>query len=269
MLQIEVIPVLSDNYAYLLIDDTTRVAAAVDPVDADKVLARAQALGVKITTILTTHSHWDHAGGNEALVERLTEPSLVVVGGVDDNVPMVTREVTTGDRIAVGTLEIQVFHTPCHTRGHVLYLCEDALFTGDTLFIAGCGRFFAGSPAEMHHALNGVVASLPDATRVFCGHEYTLSNLRFAAHVEPANEAVQRKLAWAQQQTQAGVPTIPSTVADERATNPFLRVAHTDVQRFVVAECGVDSALAARDPVAVMGALRAAKDTFGLGKGKI
>ncbi|KAJ0401956.1 hypothetical protein P43SY_002003 [Pythium insidiosum] len=269
MLQVEVIPVLSDNYAYLLIDDSTRVAAAVDPVDADKVVARAQALGVTITTILTTHSHWDHAGGNEALVERLQKPSLVVVGGVDDDIPMVTREVTTGDRIAVGALEIEVFHTPCHTRGHVLYLCEGALFTGDTLFVAGCGRFFAGSPAEMHHALNGVVAALPDTTRVFCGHEYTLSNLRFAAHVEPANDAVQRKLAWAQRQTSAGTPTIPSTVADERATNPFLRVAHADVQRFVVAHCGVDAAQAARDPVAVMGALRAAKDSFGLGKGKI
>jgi hydroxyacylglutathione hydrolase len=239
------------------------VAAAVDPVDADKVYAEAKQRGVRIDTVLTTHSHWDHAGGNESLVELVAKEeqrTLQVIGGNDDGVPSVTREVGHGDSVQVGSLSVSVFHTPCHTRGHVLYLCDGALFTGDTLFVAGCGRFFVGTPDEMHYALNEVVAKLPPATQIYCGHEYTVSNLRFAAHVEPQNQAIQKKLAWAIERTTAELPTIPSTVAEELETNPFMRVQQPAVQVF---------ASGAQDPVEVMRVLRTTKDSFGVGKGKI
>ncbi|DAZ98741.1 TPA: hypothetical protein N0F65_003797 [Lagenidium giganteum] len=256
------VPVLSDNYAYLLIDRNQRIAAAIDPVEPEKVVAAAKAQNVQIRMILTTHSHWDHAGGNEALRDLIKAHEGVdipVIGGNDDNVPAVTREVGHDEHIQLGSLDIRVLHTPCHTRGHVLYLCDDVLFTGDTLFIAGCGRFFAGTPAEMHHALNEVVAPLRLKTKIYCGHEYTYSNLRFAAHVEPENEAVQKKLAWAKAQQEANLPTIPSTIGDELETNPFMRVNKPAVQKFT----------GAHDSVDVMRELRAAKDQFGIGKGKI
>lgn len=243
------------------------MAAAIDAVEPEKVLARAKQLGVTITTILTTHSHWDHAGGNASMKELAEQQqgsqlSVPVIGGKGDDVQDVTLEVEHGEVVRVGDLEVRVFQTPCHTRGHVLYLCGDALFTGDTLFVAGCGRFFSGTPAEMHHALNGVIASLPVSTKVYCGHEYTASNLRFAAHVEPENAAVRTKLEWAVEQSKRGEPTVPSTLADELATNPFMRVHEPAVQQFAVGGASTDLA-------AVMGALRSAKDQFGIGKGRI
>lgn len=238
------------------------MAAAVDPVDASKVYAAAKEQNVSIATILTTHSHWDHAGGNHDLVKLIQKEegrSIDVVGGPGDAVEAATREVTTGDSVSVGSLTVDAFFTPCHTRDHVLYHCQDALFTGDTLFVAGCGRFFSGTPAEMHHALNEVVAILPAETKIYCGHEYTASNLRFAEHVEPNNQAVKQKLAWALQKTAAGEPTIPSTVAEELATNPFMRVDQPDVQKFAGSSV----------PTAVMGVLRSRKDNFVVGKGSL
>ncbi|RLN15373.1 hypothetical protein BBJ28_00007891 [Nothophytophthora sp. Chile5] len=267
-MEIVAVPVLHDNYAYLLIDSKHRtlvsflIHSALDPVDAGAVYARASELNVKLTAILTTHIHWDHAGGNLALKRLVLQKEgrqLKVVGGQGDDVPGATRHAHHGETIALGDLTVRVLATPCHTRGHVMYCCQDALFTGDTLFVAGCGRFFSGSAAEMHHALNEVVASLPKDTKVFCGHEYTVSNLRFAAHVEPDNAAIQEKLAWATIQTAKGESTIPSTIAEELATNPFMRIHHSSVQTFVGGET---------DPAVVMGKLRAAKDGFNGGGGK-
>ncbi|GMF21699.1 unnamed protein product [Phytophthora fragariaefolia] len=258
-MQVELVPVLSDNYAYLLIDAPTRVAAAVDPVDAEKVYARAQELQLTISSILTTHSHWDHAGGNTSLRDLIREREgreIPVVGGPGNAVEAQSQIVTDGDVVTLGGLSIAVHFTPCHTRDHVLYHCQDALFTGDTLFVAGCGRFFSGNPKEMHHALNEVVAKLPEMTKIYCGHEYTASNLRFAAHVEPENEAVLKKLQWALEKTKAGEPTIPSTVKEELETNPFMRVTVPAVQKFA----------GEKDPVEVMGIVRAAKDGFVIGK---
>lgn len=239
------------------------VAAAVDPFDAKKVYDAAQAQNVNIALILTTHSHFDHAGGNRALTELIQareSRSIPVVGGPGEGaVEAVTRQVTTGDSVAVGSLSVDVLFTPCHTRDHVLYHCQDALFTGDTLFIGGCGRFFSGVPAEMHHALNEVVAKLPAETKIYCGHEYTASNLRFAAHVEPENAAVKQKLDWALRKTAASEFTIPSTVAEELETNPFMRVDQPAVRAFAKSD----------DPVAVMGALRFAKDNFVVGNNSL
>ncbi|OWZ20116.1 Hydroxyacylglutathione hydrolase [Phytophthora megakarya] len=236
------------------------VAAAVDPVDAEKVYTRAKELQVTISMILTTHSHWDHAGGNRDLVELIQKREnrqIPVVGGPGNAVEAQTQTATDGDVLKLGALDVKVYFTPCHTRDHVLYHCEDALFTGDTLFIAGCGRFFSGNPAEMHYALNEVVAKLPEQTKIYCGHEYTSSNLRFAAHVEPDNEMVQKKLTWAMEKTQKGEPTVPSTVKEELETNPFMRVTDAGVHKFANGE---------KDPVKVMGIVRAAKDSFVIGK---
>ncbi|TDH74437.1 hypothetical protein CCR75_001473 [Bremia lactucae] len=259
-MEVELVPVLTDNYAYLLIDPITRVAAAVDPVNAEKVYTRAKGLQVIISMILTTHSHWDHAGGNQNLLDLIAKNehrSIEVVGGPVQAVEAQTQTVTDGDVLKVGNLDVQVYYTPCHTRDHVLYHCQDALFTGDTLFIAGCGRFFSGSPKEMHHALNKVVAKLPKATKIYCGHEYTASNLRFAVHVEPTNKAAKEKLVWAIEKTRGGEPTVPSTIKEELATNPFMRVTERTVQKFAKGE---------NDPVKVMEFLRAAKDKFKIGK---
>ncbi|OQR98047.1 hypothetical protein ACHHYP_09259 [Achlya hypogyna] len=251
MAQVVVIPVLSDNYAYLLVDEATRTAAAVDPVEPAKVLAVAQARGLRLTHVLTTHSHFDHDGGNEEMLALL--PELVVVGGKNDRASAVTLEVDHNDVIAVGSLEVRVLYTPCHTPGHVLYMCDGNLFTGDTLFIAGCGRFNGGTPSQMHHALNTVVASLPGDTKVYCGHEYTRNNLSFAAAVEPANEAIASKIKWTATQT----VTVPSTITSELETNPFLRVDKPAVQAYTKAT----------NPIEVMGRLRELKNAFGNGAG--
>jgi len=250
------VPVLSDNYAYLIVDENSKVAAAVDPAEPEKVLSAAHDAGVNIVSILCTHHHWDHAGGNAAMIKAL--PNLQVYGG-DQRIPEVTHMVTEGQTFTIGALPVRVHFTPCHTTGHVLYEVSPAdgsrphaLFTGDTLFVAGCGRFFEGTAQQMVHALIDVVAALPKDTLVYCGHEYTEKNLQFASLVEPHNTAVAKKLAWATLQKSAGHPTVPSTVGEELTYNPFLRVHETAVKE----------STRASDPVEVMAELRKRKDNF-------
>lgn len=179
-LTVHEVPCWKDNYAYLLVNEATKDCAAVDPVEADKVKAKADELGLTIRAILTTHHHADHAGGNEDLRRLLQndQPGLPIYGG-DDRILALTNPVGQGDIIHLGRdeqrLDIQVLSTPCHTRGHVLYSAHGAedspvLFTGDTLFVAGCGRFFEGDGDQMHNALNKIIAGLPLTTRIFCGH---------------------------------------------------------------------------------------------------
>lgn len=251
-MRIEIVPIFMDNYAYLLIDEASGVAAAVDPAEPEPVLAALERAGVRLSHVLCTHHHYDHSAGNEAMVARF--PDAVVVGGKIDaeRIPKLGVAVSGGDRVAVGGLSVEVLDVPCHTLGHVAYRVGDALFSGDALFVAGCGRFFEGDAAQMHHSLNTVLAALPDETRVFCGHEYTVGNLEFAAHVEPTNEAIAHKLAWARAQLAAGRPTVPSTLGEERATNPFLRVCEASIQ----------AAMGSRDPVETMARLREAKNAF-------
>jgi len=241
-MRIEVVPALSDNYMYLLVDDITGECAAVDPVEPDKFLQQTGLQkghggdGLKLTTVLTTHHHLDHAGGNEKIVKLV--PGLMVCGG-DERVNALTKKVTHGDTIKLGSLDVTCLFTPCHTSGHICYYVTDgsqenarspAVFTGDTLFIAGCGRFFEGSAEQMNHALNFVLASLPHNTRIYCGHEYTVTNLKFAHQVEPQNTAVVNKLHWAEHQLAKNVPTVPSTIEEELTYNPFMRVAQSSVQ---------------------------------------
>ncbi|XP_054712648.1 hydroxyacylglutathione hydrolase, mitochondrial-like [Uloborus diversus] len=254
-MKVKILPALDDNYMYLIIDEVTKNAAIVDPVEPKKVLEAVAEEGVELTTILTTHHHWDHAGGNSELVQL--KKGLKVFGG-DANIAALTDRVSHGNEFKVGSLEVKCLLTPCHTKGHVCYFVEDksggppAVFTGDTLFSAGCGKFFEGTPDQMYTALVKILGSLPDNTQVYCGHEYTANNLLFAAHVEPNNGVIHHKLIWAKNKKSAGEPTVPSTIGDEKSFNPFMRVNEADVQKHT----GVS------DPVAVMGKLRDQKNNF-------
>ncbi|KAJ4831383.1 Hydroxyacylglutathione hydrolase cytoplasmic [Turnera subulata] len=240
------VPCLEDNYAYLIIDEATKEAAAVDPVEPDKILNAAADHGVQLTSVLTTHHHWDHAGGNEKMRELI--PGIKVYGGSVDNVKGCTHKLENGDKFTIGAhLNVLALHTPCHTKGHISYYVtgkedeDPAVFTGDTLFIAGCGKFFEGSAEQMYQSLCVTLSSLPKPTQVYCGHEYTVKNLLFAQTVEADNEKIQQKLAWAQQQRKQGLPTIPSTIEEEMETNPFMRVDLPDVQAKVGCQSPVEA----------------------------
>lgn len=215
------IPQLMDNYAYLVIDEDTREAGIVDCAEADAVLAAVAREGVKLTAILPTHHHYDHVGGNADLLAAL--PDLAVYG-FDDRIPGLTRQVRDGDRIRVGTLEARVIFIPAHTTGHIAYYFEGnrSVFTGDTLFAAGCGRLFEGDAAMMIASLSKLI-TLPDETAVYFGHEYTEKNLRFARTLEPDNADIRAKHEWAVAQNEKRVPTTPTSIASEKATNPFFR----------------------------------------------
>ena len=230
-LRVERIPTLRDNYTYLLICEATGEAAVVDAPEAEPVVRRVAASGARVAKILSTHHHPDHSAANPELAKRYAVP---VFGHVSDaaRIPGFTDGLEEGDEVAVGAERARVLFIPAHTRGHVAYVFDGAVFCGDTLFAAGCGRLFEGDPAMMFASLRKL-AALPDATRVYCGHEYTESNLRFAAHVEPGNRAVAEKLARVRQiraqaasDWHAATPaemTVPSTIGEERATNPFVR----------------------------------------------
>lgn len=255
-MKIKILPALEDNYMYLIIDEESNKAAIVDPVEPKKVLAVASKEGIELTTVLTTHHHWDHAGGNTELLEL--KKDLVVYGG-DANIGGLTNQIKHGDEFSVGNLQIKCLLTPCHTKGHVCYFVTDvgnrsapAVFTGDTLFSAGCGKFFEGNADQMYTALIKILGSLPNETEVYCGHEYTANNLLYAAHVEPNNKVILDKLLWAKEKKGAGEPTIPSTIGAEKTFNPFMRVHEEDVQKHANVQ----------DPIAVMEALRNEKNMF-------
>ncbi len=217
------VPCLKDNFAYLLICEETGQAGVVDPSEAAPVLQAVQQARVELVAILNTHHHWDHIGGNKALLARL--PSLAVYGHASDKgrIDGQTQFLNTGDHFRIGKLEVRALHNPGHTTGAVSYVAQDAVFTGDTMFAAGCGRLFEGTPQMMHESLCTVIGGLPERTRVFFGHEYTEANLRFAAHVEPDNRDVRAKLEAVRTLRAAGRFTTPSTLAEEWRTNPFMR----------------------------------------------
>ena len=215
------IPQLMDNYAYLVVDPDTGQAAIVDCAEAEPVLRTVAQERVKLTAVLPTHHHFDHVGGNLDLLAA--QPGLAVYG-VDQRIPGLTQAVRDGDHVRVGSLDARVIFIPAHTTGHIAYYFsgQHAVFTGDTLFAGGCGRLFEGDAAMMIRSLSKLSA-LPDDTDVYFGHEYTEKNLRFALTLEPHNAALEKKHAWAQAQNRQGGTTTPTTIASEKATNPFLR----------------------------------------------
>ncbi|HKY07605.1 MAG TPA: hydroxyacylglutathione hydrolase, partial [Candidatus Binatia bacterium] len=222
------IPLLRDNYAYLLVCEKTKSAAIIDPSEADPVLNRIDQEQVTLTAILNTHHHRDHTGGNEGILAR---HRVEVFGHTSDSgrIPGLTRGVDEGEEVAVGELKGKVTFIPGHTTGHIAYLFNGNLFCGDTLFTGGCGRLFEGTPEQMHASLKKLMA-LPDNTKVYCGHEYTESNLRFAMSVEPKNPKLVSRFERVQGLRSRGAPTVPSTLEEEKQTNPFLRWDSKDIQ---------------------------------------
>lgn len=217
------VPVLNDNYVWLLHEAESGETAVIDPAVAEPVLEAAAARGWRITQIWNTHWHPDHVGGNAGIVAAtgatVTAPAaeLAKIGPVD-------HAVGEGDVATLAGATAQVWEVPAHTAGHIAYHLPDlgVIFTGDTLFAMGCGRLFEGTPAQMYAAMQRFKA-LPDETRVYCAHEYTLSNARYAAHAEPGNAATTARLNAVEAARAEGQATVPTTIGEERATNPFLR----------------------------------------------
>lgn len=217
MFEISFIPAFKDNYIWLL--TRGREAFVVDPGDAEPVIARLAAEDLVLSGILITHHHADHQGG---VADLLARHAARVFAPASESITGVTDPLAGGECIDVLGQPVDVLAVPGHTRGHLAYLAPGALFCGDTLFGAGCGRLFEGTPAQMAASL-ACLAALPEDTRVYCAHEYTEMNLRFALAVEPDNPAVRRRVAEVAARRAAGLPTVPSTLAEEKATNPFLR----------------------------------------------
>lgn len=241
------VPCLKDNYAYLVIEGDQ--AAVVDPGEAPPVEAAVAREGLRLVAIWATHHHHDHVGGVKELLAA--HPGIAVLAGERDapKITGVTEALADGAAFSLGTLRGRVIHNPAHTLGAITFVIEGCAFTGDTLFGGGCGRLFEGDAAMMHRSL-GKLAALPADTRVYFGHEYTASNLRFAAAVEPDNKDVARRAA------ELTTPSCPSTIAVERATNPFLRSSEPAVIAAAAARG------AAGDPVSVFAAVRSWKDGF-------
>jgi hydroxyacylglutathione hydrolase len=221
-LEIVAVPAFADNYLWLVHDEDSGETAAIDPGDPAPVLAEADRRGWRITTILNTHWHPDHTGGNLAIKEA-TGATIIGPAGENGRVPGLDQAIGEGDRIRIGSHEADVWEVPGHTVGHIAYIFrEDAVtFVGDTMFAMGCGRLFEGSAEQMHVSLNRL-AELPPETQLYCAHEYTLANAQFAAHAFPENKEISDRLRHIEQERAANRPTVPTTVADERATNPFL-----------------------------------------------
>ncbi|SMF13657.1 hydroxyacylglutathione hydrolase [Pseudogulbenkiania subflava] len=251
MFTVTPVPAFSDNYIWLL--QQAGRAVAVDPGDAAPVLAHLAAHGLTLEAVLVTHHHADHVGGLAELARHT--PRLRIIGPA--SIAQVNEAVMDGSRFELLGAQFDVLEVPGHTLDHLAYLTDDRLFCGDTLFGAGCGRLFEGSPEQMHASL-GRIAALPDNTRLYPAHEYTLSNLRFAAAVEPDNDAIRQRLAEDQATLAAGEPTLPSTLGKERATNPFLRTEVDTVTLRAAQQAGTPLTT----PVAVFAVLREWKNSF-------
>ncbi len=252
------IPCLTDNYAYLLICENSGQAAVIDPSESGPVLDAAHLAGVNIIAILNTHHHYDHTGGNQGLLDNRPEIEVFAFEGDRGRITGQTHFLHDKQRFSIGQIQGSVIHNPGHTSGAISYHFEDAAFTGDTLFAAGCGRIFEGTAAEMFTSLNQKIGSLPEATRLFFGHEYTEKNLNFALTVEPNNPQISLRLEKTRQWRQQGQFTTPSTLQEERQTNPFLRCSVPAViQAARRQEPQMDT-----NPIEVFRVLRAWKDTF-------
>src|SRR5690348_121799 len=222
MLEIVAVPVLTDNYVWLIHNPATGETAAVDPSVAEPVLNAVAARGWALSQVLNTHWHPDHTGGNEGI--KAATGCTITAPAEAQRVSKVDRIVAEGDQVTVAGAEAIVWDIPAHTAGHIAYYFEDEgmIFVGDTMFAMGCGRLFEGSAEQMYSNMQRI-AALPGDVRIYCGHEYTLANARFAEHVEPQNEAISARLDQVKDLRERSLITLPTTVAEERGTNPFVR----------------------------------------------
>ncbi len=257
-MQVDRLPALSDNYIFVLYNPADQTAAVVDPAEAQPVLNWLTAKGITLVAILNTHHHNDHVGGNARLLQQF--PDAVVYGGSEDRGRIPGQQVflQEGDRVNVVGRTAEVLFVPGHTRAHIAYYFPPQtpdesgdLFCGDTLFAGGCGRLFEGTPAQMIHSLSKL-RSLPDATRVWCAHEYTLKNLQFAQAVEPGNQELRSRLERVTLSRQRLEATVPSNLGVEKLTNPFLRWDVPDLQ----------AAMQSSDPIQTFARLRGKKDQW-------
>jgi hydroxyacylglutathione hydrolase len=259
MSRYEVVPIraFSDNYIWTIRDASH--AIVVDPGDAKPVLAYLAAEKLELAAIIITHHHSDHIGGVKELLDHAAGRTIPVYGPHDPRVPDATQRLREGASITLPHfgIPLTVLEVPGHTSSHIAYHGEGLLFCGDTLFAAGCGRLFEGTPAQMHDSLSKFMR-LPDDTRVYCTHEYTLSNIRFARAADPANHALMDWEARAKAMREVDTPTVPTTIALERATNPFVRCAEAGVVAAASERAGKPLA----DPVSVLAAIREWKNNF-------
>jgi hydroxyacylglutathione hydrolase len=253
-LTVHMFPCLADNYGYLLHDAASGTTAAVDTPDAGEIARQLDAKGWRLTHILNTHHHGDHAGGN---LELKRETGCTIVGPRADaaRIPGIDVAVGEGDFVEIGAHRAAIFDTPGHTRGHIVYhfAAAHAAFVGDTLFALGCGRLFEGTPGQMWSSLQKILRWADD-TRIYCAHEYTQSNARFALTVEPQNPSLHARAAGIARLRAAGAATVPSTLGEERATNPFLRPHSGDLRATIGMSDAAD--------VEVFAKTRALKDAF-------
>ncbi|CAK5088212.1 unnamed protein product [Meloidogyne enterolobii] len=251
------IPANADNYQYLIIDSKSSKGAIVDPVDVDGFFNVIKKENADLFMALVTHHHWDHAGGTEELKSKKSD--VKIYGGDAKRIKSIDYVVEDNEESEFGNLKIRALKTPCHTSTHICYYVTDeaenqkCVFTGDTLFIGGCGRFFEGTAEEMNYALNEKLGKLPDDTKVYCGHEYTIKNLEFASSVEPNNPNILSKLEWAKNLRKQNGFTVPSTIGEEKTFNPFMRVNNVGIQE----KLGT-----LNDPIATMQKLRDLKNKF-------
>ncbi|MBD2461697.1 hydroxyacylglutathione hydrolase [Oscillatoria sp. FACHB-1407] len=257
-MDIHQLPALSDNYIYVLQNRGDRTVAVVDPAEAQPVLQWLKKTDSRLTAIFNTHHHGDHVGGNTQLIREF--PEAVVYGGAEDwgRIPGQTVLLKEGDHVAFGDCTAEIFFVPGHTRAHIAYYFPPEtvdgmgeLFCGDTLFAGGCGRLFEGTPQQMVTSLNKL-RTLPDQTRVWCAHEYTLKNLEFALTVDPDNPDLNVRFAEVKERRSHGEPTVPSLLGVEKKTNPFLRWDQPTLQ----------TAMKSADPVQTFARLRGKKDQF-------
>ncbi len=251
---IKQIPCLSDNYGYLVHDPQSGATITIDTPDANAILEALKEENWQLSAIWNTHHHWDHAGGNAAIKEA-TGCLIFAPKGEADMIKGADHYIGEGDSVSLGAHAVQIIETPGHTRGHICYVFneERVAFVGDTLFSLGCGRLFEGSPEQMWTSLSKLMA-LPDETRIYCAHEYTKDNARFANTIEPENTDLQDRIAQIDNLRGKGAPTIPVPLGVEKATNPFLRAQSPAIRTRLKMENASDSAVFAR--------IRQMKDDF-------
>ena len=251
-LEIYQFPCLSDNYGFLVHDSESGETACIDTPETAPILAALEKTGWTLTQIWNTHHHYDHAGNNEE-IKRITRCTITGPAGEADKIPAIDRAVDDGDTVMLGVHEAHVLNVGGHTLGHIAFHMEGHAFVGDSLFALGCGRVFEGTMAQMWESLQKLNA-LPDGTQIYCAHEYTTSNAAFAVTIDPDNEALSQRVAEINALRAANKPTVPTEIALERATNPFLRATDANVQ----ARLNMSGASA----VDVFAEIRARKDSF-------